>query len=226
MKLAEPVHGENGKGVGGRSLLPSAQSGQWPCGGLAVVFGGGAWRETCGDVAFRSASPQRGLAGLGQPAAKRSGIGGLAEVHRTWHALRKRVVATCHGGAFGPGSKPSSARPPANPREKVECPLFPRQRTIVKIGAFHRSPVRPAVPGSCQPLPSFGNRAMLAAVAPFRYLWGVFAWKERETFQRGLRGLLYLSTIAGASSFFTGLASSNTILGIVSTLCVGSPLRS
>ena len=92
----------------------------WPWSSAAALKGGNA----CGDAASRSASAQQGLARLGQPTAKRSGIGGVAEVHRAGHALRKRVVATRHGRAFGSGSQPSSARSAPYCREKVECPLF------------------------------------------------------------------------------------------------------
>ena len=97
-----------------------------PRGSLAVVFGGGIRRwEACGHVASRPDSAQQGLARLGQPAAKRIRIGGVAEVYRAWYALWKRVMATCHGRAIGAGSESSSAWSTPTPREKVECPLCP-----------------------------------------------------------------------------------------------------
>jgi hypothetical protein len=98
------------------------------CGGLAVVFGSNAgWREICGDLASCSISTEQGLAGLGEPAAKRSGIGRITKVHRARHALRKGNMAARHSGTFGPGSESSSPRSPTTCRQeqKVECPLFP-----------------------------------------------------------------------------------------------------
>ena len=108
-----------------------------PRGSLAVVFGGGIRRwEACGHVASRPDSAQQGLARLGQPAAKRIRIGGVAEVYRAWYALWKRVMATCHGRAIGAGSESSSAWSTPTPREKVECPLCPPQRQR-QMASYH-----------------------------------------------------------------------------------------
>jgi hypothetical protein len=91
---------------------------------LAVVFGGRAeWRKARGAVSSRPASARQRLARLGESAARRSGIGGAREVHRTRNALWKGVVATRHRRAFGFGSKTSPSRSPANSRDKVECSL-------------------------------------------------------------------------------------------------------
>ena len=93
---------------------------------LAVVVGCGVGRrKTCGAAGLRADTAERELAGVGQSAAKRRGVGGIAKVHRARHTLRQRIVATCDGQAVGPGGKPSSARPSTPIGVKVECPLLP-----------------------------------------------------------------------------------------------------
>ena len=102
-----------------------------PCGGLALVLCGIAGRrETRGNAGCRAGPAERGLAGLGQPATKRGGIGGVTEVHRAWHALWKRVVAARHGRAIGAGSESSSAWSSSPIDDKVECPLLPLQSEV------------------------------------------------------------------------------------------------
>jgi ubiquinone/menaquinone biosynthesis C-methylase UbiE len=54
-------------------------------------------------------------------------------------------VATRHGRAIGLGSKPSSARPSPNQREKVECPLCAPQITSGVVHALDIDPEMAAI---------------------------------------------------------------------------------
>ena len=91
--------------------------------GVALVLGGGPGRRQAGGAVGRwSGAAKRGLAEIGSTAAKRGGVGSVAEVRRARHALRERVVATRDGGAIRLRSEHSSAWSASSIGGKVECP--------------------------------------------------------------------------------------------------------
>ena len=99
-----------------RRILCGAEDWLWSSAGALAA-------ESVRDVASRPAAAQQGLAGLGQPSAKRGGIGGTAKVHRTRHALRKRVVATRHRRATRTRSEPPSTWPSTIRKERSNVPF-------------------------------------------------------------------------------------------------------